>query len=280
MSTTELPSDTATAGKSEPVPGSDEYNALVLERGKGAIEVEEPKEINETLPSETPEVPQRPDHIPEKFWDAEKGEVLLEALLKSNSDLEKELTQSRQKASEQPKETPEDPPKGTEEVIPENLEVFFDEYDQAGQLSDASYEKLAKLGIPPAVVNAYIEGQNAIIAKNTEMGHSLVGGQENYDKIAAWAVNNLTPAQLQEYNRAVNTSPESMEIAVLGLKTKYEAANGKVPTFISGATAAPSGGVGYQSQAEMIRDMSDPRYDSDPAYRSVVEAKLARTTKF
>lgn len=36
--------------------------------------------------------PARPDHIPEKFWDAEKGEVRLDALAKSYSEAEKRMS--------------------------------------------------------------------------------------------------------------------------------------------------------------------------------------------
>jgi hypothetical protein len=38
---------------------------------------------------------------------------------------------------------------------------------------------------------------------------------------------------------------------------------------------APTSQVqGFRSQAELVRAMSDPRYDSDPAYRADVAAKL------
>ena len=38
--------------------------------------------------------------------------------------------------------------------------------------------------------------------------------------------------------------------------------------------AASSGGDLYRSQAELVAAMSDPRYDSDPAYRADVIEKL------
>jgi hypothetical protein len=33
----------------------------------------------------------------------------------------------------------------------------------------------------------------------------------------------------------------------------------------------------YRSQAELVRAMSDPKYDNDPAYRQDVIAKLERS---
>ena len=34
---------------------------------------------------------------------------------------------------------------------------------------------------------------------------------------------------------------------------------------------------GYRSQAEVVRDMNDPRYDRDPAYRAEIMNKLANS---
>jgi len=39
----------------------------------------------------------------------------------------------------------------------------------------------------------------------------------------------------------------------------------------------PSTGSGFRSQAELVQAMSDPRYDSDPAYRQDVARKLERS---
>lgn len=38
---------------------------------------------------DTPEIPARPDHVPEKFWDPKTGQVRVEALIKSYRDLER-----------------------------------------------------------------------------------------------------------------------------------------------------------------------------------------------
>lgn len=40
-------------------------------------------------PAGNPAAPTRPDHVPEKFWDAERGEVRVDAALKSYVELEK-----------------------------------------------------------------------------------------------------------------------------------------------------------------------------------------------
>jgi hypothetical protein len=44
--------------------------------------------------------------------------------------------------------------------------------------------------------------------------------------------------------------------------------------------SAGAANVGYASQAEMVRDMRDPKYNTDPAFRAKVEQKLSVTTAF
>ena len=46
--------------------------------------------------------------------------------------------------------------------------------------------------------------------------------------------------------------------------------------MVTGKTAPNNGDV-FRSQAELVRAMSDSRYDSDPAYRQDVIEKLDRS---
>ena len=69
---------------------------------------------------------------------------------------------------------------------------------------------------------------------------------------------------------------QAINIAVAGLKAQYEAANGFEGKMYTGKPPKSSGEV-FRSQAELVRAMSDPRYDSDPAYRQDVIEKLDRS---
>ncbi|WAW09998.1 hypothetical protein NB640_12385 [Oxalobacter vibrioformis] len=276
---TTLPSDSPTTQKAaEPVPGSDEYNAMMAAKGEGGIEGETPQDTPEG--SSNGEATQRPEDVPEKFWDPETGSVKVDEVLKSYKALEKEYTQSKQEKAKEPAEQSKEGEQGeSKEGSTLDLDAFHDEYAETGELSEASYAKLSKAGLPPEVVNAYIAGQQALVDSRTQEGYTLAGGEEAFNKMATWAASAFTPAQLQAFNRAVNTSREDMEIAVMGLKAQYEKANGKAPNLMSGGTSRPSS-VGYASHAEMTRDINDPRYSSDPAFRKLVEAKVSRTTSF
>ena len=46
--------------------------------------------------------------------------------------------------------------------------------------------------------------------------------------------------------------------------------------MLSGKAPRTSGDV-YRSQQEVVKAMSDPQYDNDPAYRQDVMQKLARS---
>ena len=61
-----------------------------------------------------------------------------------------------------------------------------------------------------------------------------------------------------------------------GLKSEYNNANGVEGRMVTGKNAPQNKDV-YRSQAELVRAMSDKRYDTDPAYRQDVIEKLERS---
>jgi hypothetical protein len=70
-----------------------------------------------------------------------------------------------------------------------------------------------------------------------------------------------------------------VKMAVKGLKARYAEEVGFEPKkSVKGATSSKTGGGTYRSWAEVEKDMRDPRYSSDPAYRRDVEQKLGRSS--
>jgi hypothetical protein len=59
---------------------------------------------------------------------------------------------------------------------------------------------------------------------------------------------------------------------------KVKASKGADPKLLLGNGGGQSAVVGYRSQAEMQRDMRDPRYKTDPAFRADVGQKLKYAT--
>ena len=105
----------------------------------------------------------------------------------------------------------------------------------------------------------------------------MVGGSDAYTEMASWAADNMTEDEKTAYNTAVNSKDiETAKLAVVGLKAKFEKANGTEPTLVEGK-ATVTGEDGYKSWAEVTRAMSDDRYTKDPAYQAMVQDKLSKS---
>ena len=65
--------------------------------------------------------------------------------------------------------------------------------------------------------------------------------------------------------------------AVAGLKARFDATVGFEPQRSVEANKARSGADRYESVAQMTKDMGDPRYKKDPAFRLKVQDKLSRS---
>lgn len=160
---------------------------------------------------------------------------------------------------------------------------FSQEFDTTGDVSAENRAKIAEglkgvLGDnAEQVVNQYIDGQKALRVNDAAMYHEAAGGQENLTAMLTWAKDNLPKEQIAAYNTAVNSRDRHATVfAIEGLKAKFEAKNGKLPSN----TLKPGAGVtsnaqAFQSSAQMTEAMKDPRYKTDQAYRDSVAARIA-----
>ena len=152
-----------------------------------------------------------------------------------------------------------------------------------GTLSEETIERFSEMSSQD-LVNAYIEIQSKNPQANpqgVEMSDAQVnsvmnaaGGEAYYNRVVEWAASNLDNRSIDAFDSVVDSgNPAAINIAFAGLKSRYEEANGYEGRMLQGK-AASSGGDLYRSQAELVAAMSDPRYDSDPAYRADVIEKL------
>ena len=103
---------------------------------------------------------------------------------------------------------------------------------------------------------------------------SVVGGPENYNSMIGWAANNLSEQEISMFDTVMDRGdPLACYFAIQALASRYNDAAGYDGRMLQGS-AARNETVGFRSQAELVRAMSDPRYDNDPAYRADVAAKL------
>jgi hypothetical protein len=228
----------------------------------------------EGMATDSVEVAAKPEGIPDKFYNTETGAVDYEAMAKSYTELEKK------QSGVDPKEPIDEPPvtDAADDAVSKaglDMGALTAEYDANEGLTDKSYEALQNAGIPRETVDQYIQGQQALVAQAQTEAYSLTEGKEGYDAMSQWAKANLSEAELVNYNTQVN-SPNSKirEQAIRGLHSQFASDSGEgKPLVHGGSTTSTTGGFG--SRAQMIAAMQDSKYQSDPAYRAEVEAKVA-----
>ena len=162
-----------------------------------------------------------------------------------------------------------------------------DEYWANGEkLSDSTIEKFSSMS-SQQLVDAYIEISKANPQTATSSPVDLsdaqvnqiqnqVGGKQKYDQLVTWASNNLNEEQTGAFDNIINSgNTQAISLAVAGLKSQYDSANGYEGRMLSGK--APKSGDTFRSQQELVAAMNDRRYDNDPAYRQDVIEKLDRS---
>ena len=177
-------------------------------------------------------------------------------------------------------EIPTDNKEVEDKVKDKGLDIneFINEYMQDGDLSKESYKKLEKAGLSKDFVGAYIEGQKAIADKARTEVFTICGGEADYMEMLKWAGENLTDSEKNIFNTTINQGVDQAKFAVEALYSKYNKANGSPPSsLIQGSAKGGTQGDVYESQAQLIKDMGDPRYESDPAFRKKVTEKLGRS---
>ena len=220
-----------------------------------------------------------------KYKDAEELEKAYINLQKKLGEDGKEETSKAE--AEQEEVLPETPEEDTQELSPtaQLITSASDEFDNNGQLTPETLNKLASMPSKD-LVEAYMQLQ----ANQTEAGavgditdaqvneiKTAAGGEEAYNQITDWASNNLQPNEIAAFDEVINSgSVDAIRLAVNGLKAQYENANGYEGRMLTGKAPVQQKDA-YRSQAELVRAMSDPKYDKDPAYRQDVMAKLERS---
>lgn len=217
-----------------------------------------------------------------KFQDAselEKAYVELQRKLGSrdtDDDEESEVDESEEEESEE-EETEEEGPGY------EFLQQLAEEAE-SGEFSEGTLEALDGMSARD-VAQMFLEyrenaaPEEAEVISDADLGYyyDLVGGQEQYDQMVSWAAQSLTQEEVQAFDQVVDRGdPLSVYFAVQALAYRYANAEGFEGELLTGSDPKSSADV-FRSTAELVRAMDDPRYDSDPAYRMDIEAKLERS---
>ena len=167
-------------------------------------------------------------------------------------------------------------------VDPYSIAKHF--YENNGQITEEMHNQLTGAGISQEAVDAYLKGRARDMGMNSDVNQSdidsiykSVGGEQQYKNLMSWAADNLSQDSINSFDNLVNTGDRnSIQLAVNGLIAQYQNDAGYEGRMLQGKPARTNTDV-YQSQAQLVAAMSDPRYDNDPAYRQEVVAKLDRS---
>ena len=227
----------------------------------------------------------------------QQQEQLLAGKYKNAEELEKAYVELQSKLGEKKEDSEEKETTAEKEEEPEKAEVSpavsllneaNDEYfSNDGKLSEETIDKFSSLSSKD-LVKAYLEAtknnppnqsQESVEVSDNDINviQNSVGGEDAYGKLTAWAGSNLDSTSIEAFDNVVATGNVQMiKLAVAGLKAQYDNENGYEGKMLTGKAAATSKDV-FRSQAELVRAMSDPKYDADPAYRQDVIEKLDRS---
>ena len=224
---------------------------------------------------------------------AEQQSEMLAGKFKTAEDLEQGYIELQKKLGE-PKEEVAEPeqPEAKEEDKPEEKEeevdtAFLDTLWEEAQSDKFTKETINKLQDmkPQDIAQMYLEYRSensepqgqAFTEDNVKDLKGIAGGDEGYTEMMGWAKSNLKEAEVNMYDQVMDQgNPLAAFFAVQALKYRFDDAKGVDGEMLQGK-AAKSTGDTFKSQAQVVKAMSDPQYDKDPAYRQAIYDKLERS---
>ena len=168
-----------------------------------------------------------------------------------------------------------------------NFQEMNVRWQQSGTLESGDYDQLAEAGFNRDMVDAYLSGlqykatqDTALSVKEVASIKESLGGEAEYNKMIQWAGDNLAPEEIEGFNQIINSQPmAAVKMAVTGLHARYSAVEGREPKLIGGRASKGSSDK-FESTAQLVEAMSDPRYSKDPAYQRKIQEKLGRSSIF
>ena len=249
------------------------YDATEPQEGEFSEEEQDSLKVGEALAEE------QSKKLAGKFEDAEaleKAYIELQSKLgepkEEKAEVKEEKTEAKEEVKEEPKEEPDY----------EFLDKLWEE-SKNEKYSDELLDKLNDMK-PADVAQLYLnyrsgvdtEPQELTQEQATELQKS-VGGEKQYNTMLQWASKNFDEAEISRYDKVMESGdPDAAYFAVQALAAKYNDGVGVEGKMLTGKPAK-SDGDQFRSQAEVVRAMSDPRYEKDPAYRQDVYDKLERS---
>ena len=225
---------------------------------------------------------QQEERLAGKYKDAkelEKAYLELQQKLGSRSDDEVEDSEPETEAEYE----------ATEDEQVDFLWTVNDEIAETGEISEDTLAKFDSMS-SRELVDAWMRYQGSIDMdavdaapagrelSETEVNevYNLAGGPDEYQQLVGWAAENFTEEEVGAFDSVVESGNlAAIKLTLQALQYRYNDNMGYEGEMIQGKPAQSR--EIFRSQAELVRAMSDPRYDDDPAYRMAIMEKLERS---
>jgi len=219
------------------------------------------------------DVQEKPEGVPDKFWNSDKGEIDSTSLLASYSELEKKLGSPEPPESESPQL---DIPSESNSF---DLGKYEQEYsDNDSSLKEETYVELkSKFGLDKTEVDKYIAYRQADSEAFNHEIFAMAGGEKSYQGVMSWASNNLSKEEIAKTNSMLETGDkDQVRVGVMKLVNKHREAVGAEPIrSLSGNTSEQGSGVKpFASLQQAVEARKDKRFETDPAYRQQWERRV------
>ena len=163
------------------------------------------------------------------------------------------------------------------------LDTLWEEANSESSYTKETVEKLNQLS-PVEIADAHLKFREQVERSKPQITEQQVtelknvaGGEQQYTEMLQWATNNLSEQEVKMFDAVMDQgNPLAAFFAVRSLAYRYQDAQGVEGKMVTG-TAPKGDGSQFNSQAEVVEAMSDPRYDRDPAFRQKIMKKLERS---
>ena len=248
------------------------YDPSEQAEGELTTEEQESLEVGEKLAEQQNEL------LAGKFKDAEELE-------KGYIELQKKLGDSKEETTEPEKSEAKEE---KEEEKPDEIDTTFLDtlWEQAkgGEYKEETLKQLANMD-SREIAQMYLKDRSerpdsetpVLTEENIGQLKGVVGGEQGYNDMMQWAGQNLSEREVKMYDDVMDQgNPLAAYFAVQALAYRYNDSKGVDGEMLTGKAAKATGDV-FRSQAEVVKAMSDPQYDKDPAYRQDIYDKLERS---
>ena len=236
--------------------------------------------------TEAPEVPAKPEGVPDKFYNAETGEVDYVSWGKAHHELESKFHKKPEDADSDAEGADEQTEEPAGILERESVKAAREQFAKEGELTEENYKAIeAETGFTKEDVDAWIEGQRIRASRPFAAAYEASGGEENYEAMAEWMRAQLDEDELEAYNVQMRTNdPRIIKAAVKAMNARFTA-EANIEGEPVGGSAVTGGSNVFNSRAEMaaainaLNERGQRKYDVDSAYRTSVIKKIGNTRR-